>query len=95
MTPAILMNASRASSIVIPAASRVPKGSGALKAITKPLKIRTAKKDDQTNPDETALLGDDREDEVRVGLGEIEELLHPVSDPHAEGAAGPEGDRTG
>ena len=62
--------------------------------IWNPRTIRTMyKKEDQGDADEAALFGDDREDEVGVGLREIEELLHPVPDPHAQGAAGPEGDQ--
>src|SRR4029079_5635106 len=44
------------------------------------------------NPRHAELLADDREDEVRMGLGEVEDLLHRLADAAPEQPARPERD---
>jgi len=48
--------------------------------------------DEPRNPDHAQLLADHGGDHVRVGLGQVEGLLHPVAEPDAEDPAGAEGD---
>ena len=45
---------------------------------------RHEQRERQHHADEAQLFGEHREQEVRVRLGQVEELLHALAEPHAE-----------
>jgi hypothetical protein len=54
---------------------------------------RNSSDQDRSAPDKARLLGPDREHEIRVRLGQVEQLLHAVAEAHAQPLAAAEGDQ--
>ena len=83
-TAARLTAACPQTSVVTPAASRLPNGSRQRSATRKPAQAKTANAAITTcGADEPELLADDREDHVGVRLGQEVHLLDPLPEPLA------------
>src|SRR6266487_141617 len=90
-TAARLITAWAQTSAVRPAASRFPKGSLQRSATRRPAYAKVAYAASSAAAAE--LLADDREDHVRVRLGQVVDLLDPLAETASEDPAGAEPDQ--
>ena len=94
VTAAMFSTAWNASMPVSAPATSRPKGSRAPIAMRMPAYEQDGEgQHDRERADQPGLLADDREDEVGVGLGQVEELLPRESQAHALDAAGAKGEQ--
>ena len=85
MTAPMLMTAWLVIQHVAATASRPPKRSGARSAARSPYQAKAPKSPSTISvPDQPALLADDREDEVGVGVGQQPPLLPPPAQAESE-----------
>ena len=78
---------------VIPAATSAPRAvAGELRGSQAGVGDQPVEADDAEDPERAELLADDRQDHVRVGLGQVEDLLHRLPQADAEQPAGPDRD---
>ena len=92
-TTLMFRNAWATTIVVMPSARKAPNRSGAVTAARRPRQAMTQKQtSDERGAEQAELLGDHREDEVGVRLGQVEELLDAAHQAAAEPAAAADGD---